>query len=209
MQASLAQKTLEPSPAIRRVLEEVVAAADRAATLTRQLLLVSRKEAPQPRRLDLNEAVSSLAQMLERALGEDVRLELRLDPARLVTLADAGMLDQVLLNLALNARDAMPSGGDLLVETGAARADDEGAGRRCGQYVWLRVTDAGVGIAPEVLPHIFEPFFTTKERGKGSGLGLSTVFGIVEQHRGWIEVRSEAGRGASFQVFLPALEAAP
>lgn len=162
----------------------------------------------QPRELDLNEVVTSLAKMLQRIIREDVRLEMHLHPAPLITRADPGMLDQVLMNLAVNARDAMPDGGRLIIETATKTVDEDMArmypDAAPGRYVWLSVSDTGSGIPPEVLPRIFEPFFTTKDPGKGTGLGLATVFGIVKQHHGWLKVYSEPGQGANFQVFLPA-----
>jgi PAS domain S-box-containing protein len=209
MQAALVDSLAQHPPAVREALQEVMAAAERAAHLTRQLLLFSRKEATQKRHVDLDDVVANLTRMLQRVIGEDVRVELRASGARLVTHADVGMLDQVLLNLGLNARDAMPGGGRLLIETGDS-VFDAGAlpPRQAGRHVWVAVTDDGTGIDPDVLPHIFEPFFTTKEPGRGTGLGLATVFGIVEQHGGWVEVWSEPARGARFQVFLPAHDAA-
>jgi len=181
--------------------------AERAASLTRQLLLFSRKQVMQPRNVDVNELVGNLAKMLKRIIGEDVRLHLELHPSSLTTLADPGMLDQVLLNLAVNARDAMPGGGTLTVETTRVKAD-AGLLRAHpdvppGDYVRLSVTDTGDGIPPDVLPHIFEPFFTTKKQGKGTGLGLATVFGIAKQHHGWIDVESQPGSGATFRIYLP------
>ncbi len=162
----------------------------------------------QPRDLDLNEAVTSLAKMLQRIIGEDVYLQLHLHPAPLMIRADAGMLDQVLVNLAVNARDAMPEGGRLRIETLEETVDENAARLNPdaipGRYASLSVIDSGSGIPAEVLPRIFEPFFTTKGPGKGTGLGLATVFGIVKQHQGWIKVRSEPGEGTHFQIFLPA-----
>jgi PAS domain S-box-containing protein len=193
-------------------LNEIRAAGQRAAALTRQLLLFSRRQVLQPRDLDLNELVTNLVKMLQRIIGEDIRLQLRLHPAPLLTRADAGMLDQVLMNLSVNARDAMPEGGCLLIETSELTADTEFArlhpDAAPGRYVCLAVADTGRGIPPELLPRIFEPFFTTKDVGKGTGLGLATVFGIVKQHGGWIQVQSESGRGARFEVFLPARDPA-
>jgi two-component system, cell cycle sensor histidine kinase and response regulator CckA len=193
-------------------LDQIRLSAERAANLTRQLLLFSRKQVMQLRVLDLNELVSHLARMLHRIIGEDVQMQLRLHSAPLLTRADAGMLEQVLLNLAVNARDAMPNGGRLLIETAEKQVDAGFAGARPGltpgRHVWLSVTDTGSGIPREVLPRIFEPFFTTKGAGKGTGLGLATVFGIVKQHRGWIEVISEPAQGANFQIYLPASDAA-
>jgi CheY-like chemotaxis protein len=151
--------------------------------------------------------VNNLAKMLRRVLGEDVSLRLQVAPSLPLIFADANMLDQVLLNLAVNSRDAMPNGGQLTIEV-FAQAIDAVASRpspdaKTGQYVCLRVTDSGSGIAPEDLPHIFEPFFTTKVVGKGTGLGLATVYGIVRQHQGWLQVESQVGLGTTFQIFLP------
>jgi CheY-like chemotaxis protein len=163
----------------------------------------------QPRTIDLNEAVTSLAKMLRRILGEDIHLRLDLSSRPVCTRADAGMLDQVLLNLAVNARDAMPSGGRLTVATSHADLPEVAAPveAREGRFVRLSVSDDGPGIPPHVLPRVFEPFFTTKEPGKGTGLGLATVFGIAKQHEGWVQVHSEPGCGAQFDVYLPACEA--
>jgi CheY-like chemotaxis protein len=158
--------------------------------------------------VDLNEQTTSLGKMLQRTLGEDIHLEWKLHPHPLRLHADPGMLDQVLMNLAINARDAMPEGGTLTIETSELVLDEAAARNQPGatpaSYVCLAVRDTGAGIAPEVLPHIFEPFFTTKEPGKGTGLGLATVFGIVQQHRGWITVESAPGQGATFRVYLTA-----
>lgn len=196
----------------RELLGEVVSAAKRAASLVRQLLLFSREQAMQPRDLDLNEAVTGLAKMLGRMLEEKVALQLDLHPHPLRTSADPAMLDQVLMNLVLNARDAMPGGGQLVVGTARklvtqseAKANPDASP---GSYVVLSVTDSGEGIPAEILPRIFEPFYSSKEPGKGTGLGLATVFGIVMQHGGWITVESEVGSGARFEVVLPGLEAA-
>jgi nitrogen-specific signal transduction histidine kinase len=208
MQAELAAAAQDLPPQAREGLVEIRRAAERAANLTRQLLLFGRRQVMQKRALDLNEIVAGLAKMLQRIIGEDIRLQLDLHPAALVVDADAGMLDQVVMNLAVNARDAMPDGGRLLIETGETVLDADcarlHAEAKPGAHVWLSVSDTGGGIPPEVLPRIFEPFFTTKEVGKGTGLGLATVFGIVKQHQGWIEVESEPGRGAHFHIFLPA-----
>jgi CheY-like chemotaxis protein len=167
----------------------------------------------QPRLLDLNDVVTSLAKMLQRILGEDVPMHLKLHPAPLMTHSDAGMLDQVLLNLAVNARDAMPGGGELTIETTikeisklSSSTDGELAP---GKYVCLRVSDSGCGIPLANLPRIFDPFFTTKEPGKGTGLGLATVFGIVKQHQGSISVNSEVGKGSTFEVLIPASSELP
>ena len=208
MQIELANMENDLSPELREGLDQIRSDADRAASLTRQLLLFSRRQVMQSQDLDLNEIVTHLAKMLQRIIGEDVRLQLNLHPAPLMTHADPGMLDQVAMNLAVNARDAMPEGGRLLIET-SEKSVDAALARQYpdavpGLYVCLSVTDTGRGIPPEVLPRIFEPFFTTKEAGKGTGLGLATVFGIVNQHHGWLAVESEPGHGTTFKVYLPA-----
>ena len=188
---------------------EIGKAATRAANLTRQLLMFSRRQALKPRDLDLNEIVANLAKMLQRLLGEDVRIQFNCTSDALVIHADSVMIDQILLNLAVNARDAMPRGGRLIIETARTEFDAISATQlteaRPGVFACLSVSDTGTGIAPEILPHIFEPFFTTKDVGKGTGLGLATVFGLVQQHQGWINVYSEAGVGTSFRIYLPLL----
>ncbi len=208
MQAELTEMTENLPAEAAEGLREIRAGAERAANLTRQLLLFSRRQVMQVRDLDLNDVVTNLAKMLQRIIREDVRLELCLHPNPLLTRADAGMLDQVLMNLAVNARDAMPEGGRLRIETTEQNVDDAMArlspDAAPGHYVCLSVKDTGGGIPPEILPRIFEPFFTTKEAGKGTGLGLATVFGIVKQHCGWINVESRIGKGTTFQIFIPA-----
>jgi two-component system, cell cycle sensor histidine kinase and response regulator CckA len=203
---------LEAGPATadaRQGLESILATSTRAANLTRQLLAFSRRQVPKMAVLDLSDVVGGMSKLLRRVLGEDIAFETRLAPTALVVRADAGMLEQVLMNLVINARDAMPEGGRLTVEVDGVHVDERRAaahrGAAPGPYVRLRVTDTGSGIAPEVLPHLFEPFFTTKEVGKGTGLGLPTAFGIIEQHQGWFEVESELGRRTTFAVLLPAL----
>jgi PAS domain S-box-containing protein len=188
--------------------QQIVQAADRAAGLTRQLLTFSRRQIMQPRRLDLNEVVGNMTSMLSRMLGEDVALEMGYWPSPALVRADAGMLEQVLLNLAVNARDAMPRGGQLHIRISVTDIEKLSTAQhvdaRPGRFVCLTATDAGCGIAPEIVNRIFEPFFTTKEVGKGTGLGLATVYGIVRQHEGWIEVESELGHGTTFRVYFPA-----
>lgn len=190
-------------------LNQIVRAAERAASLTRQLLVFSRKQAMQARPLALDELVADVTKMLKRVMREDMALECRLGPQLPLVQADPGMMEQVLLNLAVNARDAMPKGGKLTILTEAvtldAAAAHGNADRRPGDFVAMSVSDTGTGIAPEDLPRIFEPFFTTKEAGKGTGLGLSTVYGIVQQHQGWIEVSSQLGTGTTFKIYLPAI----
>ncbi len=193
-------------------LKQIRADANRAANLTRQLLLFSRRQVMQLQNLDLNDVVANLAKMLQRIIGEDVQMELRLHPRPLMTHADPGMLDQVLMNLVVNARDAMPKGGCLSIAVSERRVDDSISRQESdaapGHYACLSVGDTGEGIAPEVLPRIFEPFFTTKGVGKGTGLGLATVFGIVKQHKGWIKVDNHPGHGVTFHVYFPACSSA-
>jgi PAS domain S-box-containing protein len=197
----------------RESLRHVVDATHRAANLTRQLLTFSRKQVMQPRPLDLNGLVTELMKMLSRLIGEDIKLQCNYAVQPVGVHADAGMLEQVLMNLVVNARDAMPQGGWLAVTTSRVifgenceRAHPEA---RVGDFACVEVTDSGTGIAPEHLPRIFEPFFTTKEMGKGTGLGLATVYGIAKQHLGWVEVSSRPNAGATFKVFLPAAASLP
>jgi len=190
-------------PASREIAtRHIVDAAERAAGLTRQLLAFGRRQIMQPQDVDLNELVTSLAKMVRRVLGEDIDLQLLLSPRPLGIHADPGLIDQVLMNLVINARDAMPSGGWLRVET-AARSSNTG------EQVVVRVVDSGTGISAACLPRIFDPFYTTKEAGKGTGLGLATAFGIVAQHGGRIDVSSTVGRGTTFEVVLPATPYVP
>ncbi|MEK7674236.1 MAG: PAS domain S-box protein [Verrucomicrobiota bacterium] len=187
--------------------QQISLAAQRAANLTRQLLMFSRRQMLQLKTLDLGEVVSGMTKMLRRVLGEDVALEVQYASTLPRIKADQGMMEQILLNLVLNARDAMPKGGKLTIATSAVTIDEAQARQNpeatTGQAVCLSVSDSGCGIAPEALSHIFEPFFTTKDVGKGTGLGLATVYGIVKQHGGWIRVVSEVDKGAIFQIFLP------
>jgi PAS domain S-box-containing protein len=208
--AELLLMDAEPyTPETKECLKQVTAAAERAANLTRQLLAFSRKQVMQSRPLVLNDVIADLSKMLKRIIGEHIDLQCRYAAQLPFVQADAGMIEQVLLNLAVNARDAMPRGGHLLITTDAARFDAAYARTHpeagAGEFVCLTVSDTGTGIAPEHLPRIFEPFFTTKEVGKGTGLGLATVYGIVKQHQGWLEVASQPGAGATFKIFLPAI----
>jgi PAS domain S-box-containing protein len=197
------------SPQTNECLKHIAGAAERAANLTRQLLIFSRKQAMQSEPLVLNGLVQNLTKMLKRVIREDIRLECRYAERLAFVRADPGMMEQVLLNLVVNARDAMPEGGQLLITTEGVSFDAASAqkipGARAGEFVCLSVSDTGTGIAPEHLERIFEPFFTTKEAGKGSGLGLATVHGIVKQHQGWVEVSSRVGEGTTFKIFLPAV----
>ena len=194
----------------RAAVREITEATERAANLTRQLLTFSGQQIMHTQVVDVNDVLGGIARMLRRLLGA-VSLEIQLTADRAVVEADLSMLEQVIMNLALNARDAMPGGGKLTVATACVTLDRAAAGAPGaypGRFVELTVSDTGSGIAPDVLPRIFEPFFTTKEVGKGSGLGLATVFSVVQQHRGWIQVSSELRRGTRFEVFLPASTAA-
>jgi PAS domain S-box-containing protein len=198
---------------IRHPVDEMVRAVQRATALTGQLLAFGRRQILVPRVMDLNTIVTGTHEMLQRLLGEDI--ELRTAPGTEVgqIRADSGQLEQVILNLAINARDAMPDGGRLTIETASVYLDEayckEHPDVRPGAYVMLAVSDTGSGIDQDVLPRIFEPFFTTKEAGRGSGLGLSTVYGIVQQSGGTIWVYSEPGQGSTFKIYLPRVEAAP
>ena len=197
-----------------RSAQQITQAAERAAGLTRQLLTFSRRQVMQPKRLDLNLLVSNMTMMLGRILGEDIALQLNYWNEPACIKADSSMIEQVLLNLVVNARDAMPKGGQLAIKITTSKADPNyrtyQPESRAEDFVCLNVTDTGCGIDPDTLRRIFEPFFTTKEVGKGTGLGLATVYGIVNQHQGWIEVDSEVGWGSTFRVFLPmATESTP
>jgi PAS domain S-box-containing protein len=209
MQADLLKTENGITPAQLETAMEIGKAVQRASALTRQLLLISRKQTLQLRDLDLNESINEMTKMLRRTLGENIKLQFKFAMQDLFIHADAGMMDQILMNLAVNARDAMPKGGQLVIETSAVDFDESvrahSALARPGSFVCLSVSDTGCGITPENLPRIFEPFFTTKEVGKGTGLGLATVFGIVQQHQGWINVYSEVGHGTTFRVYLPRL----
>jgi signal transduction histidine kinase/HAMP domain-containing protein/ActR/RegA family two-component response regulator len=188
--------------------QAVYFASERAAALTRQLLMFSRKNVMQPRLLDLREVINNMTKMLKRLLGETIALEFNPPKELPVVHGDAGMIEQVIMNLSVNARDAMPGGGNLSISVNPVEITDAylqtHPEARPVQFVCLRVTDTGVGIEPTIINRIFEPFFTTKEVGKGTGLGLATVYGIVKQHDGWIEVSSNVGNGSTFNVFLPA-----
>jgi PAS domain S-box-containing protein len=210
MQAGLLADSPEVPPKQQEWASEIIKASERAANLTCQLLLFSRRQVFQPREHDLNEIVTNIIKMLQRVLGEDIQMQFKWAMDRLFIRADAGMVDQILMNLAVNARDAMPSGGQLSIKTGAVILDAAAAAKipqaRAGSYACLTVSDTGCGISPENMPHIFEPFFTTKEVGKGTGLGLATVFGIVQEHRGAIDLESEVGRGTTFRIYFPRVE---
>jgi CheY-like chemotaxis protein len=186
---------------------EVVKAAQRAVTLTKQLLAFSRKQIMSPRVIDPKELVRSMQAMIERVIGEDIELRKFIDPDTGNFFADPGKIEQVLLNLAVNARDAMPKGGKLTLETSNRSLDEsyirDHPGAKAGHYVRIAVSDTGTGMDQETLTHIYEPFFTAKREGKGTGLGLSTVYGIIKQSEGYITCYSELGKGTTFTIYLP------
>ena len=206
--AQIALMNVIKDESLRTGIEEIKKAGDRAAALTRQLLAFSRKQIIQPKILDLNELLTNIEKMLGRLIGEDVETLMILESALWQVEVDPGQIEQVIMNLAINARDAMPKGGKLTLETTNANPDknyfcEHGIKDQPGSYVVISVSDTGIGMDKETREHIFEPFFTTKETGKGTGLGLSTVYGIVKQNNGFIWVYSEPGQGSTFKVYLP------
>jgi PAS domain S-box-containing protein len=210
--SQMVERKMERDNPLYEYVEEIEKAGQRATALTRQLLAFSRQQILTPKVLNLNELVSDMVKMLPRLIGEDIAITTKLEPAIGSVKADQGQIEQVVMNLAVNARDAMPSGGRLTIETADVVMDEMYArqhpGAKPGKYVMLSVADSGVGMNSETMLHIFEPFFTTKEVGKGTGLGLATVYGIMKQSGGYIWVDSELGKGSCFQIFLPRVEEA-
>ena len=208
--AQLALGKIEPNDPLCDRLTEIETCGRRAAELTRQLLIFSRRERIEPSTINLNDTIREFAKMLGRIIGEDI--ELRFNPSAdlLTVFADRGQMEQVLMNLVVNARDAMPDGGRLIIETQNVSLDESFCrSHPCGgpgKHVQIDITDTGMGIDADTLQHIFEPFFTTKEVGKGTGLGLALVYGIINQHEGMIDVSSELGHGTTFKLYLPAQE---
>jgi len=209
----LVQDDPELTGRLRAELKEVEKGAHKAADLTRQLLLFSRQQIMQIKPLDLGEVLTDLLKMLRRLLGEHIEVVLQGEPLALWVDADASMMQQVVMNLCVNARDAMPKGGRLTLDarhvTLAANTILANTEARVGVFIRLSVTDNGCGMDAATLPRIFEPFFTTKDIGRGTGMGLATVYGIIKQHLGWIEVESQVGVGTSFHIYLPARPTAP
>jgi signal transduction histidine kinase/ligand-binding sensor domain-containing protein/ActR/RegA family two-component response regulator len=206
-QIDLMQSTDMPADMRAEAMRDITAAAQRASNLTRQLLVFSRQQAMNPNVIDVNRVVSDLGKLLNHVIGEHISFETSTAPHGLSVLGDAGMLEQVLLNMAINARDAMPRGGQLRITTSGPMDAPASAARyayaQAGPYVCVSVSDTGFGIPEDVLPKIFEPFFTTKDSGKGTGLGLAISLDIIQQHGGWIDVESWSGQGTTFHVYLP------
>ncbi len=209
--AQLCREKVEPGHPIREWLDEITADAERSAKLTHQLLAFARKQIISPRVLDLNDAISGILKLLRRLIGEDIAINWRPGHDTWPVKMDPAQIDQVLANLAVNARDAINGVGTIGIETGNVTLDGADcagkAGASPGRYALLTVTDNGCGMQPETLEHIFEPFFTTKGVGEGTGLGLATVYGIVRQNNGFIEVESAPGKGTTFKIFLPRVSA--
>ncbi len=196
--------------ALRHYAGQILSSSERAANLTRGLLAFGRKQIINPQPVNLNDIVSRIEKLLSRVIGEDIELKTALADKKLIIMADSGQIEQVVMNLCTNARDAMPNGGLLAIETGTFKADEDYAKRKLfektGDYAVLSVTDTGIGMDEKTRKMIFEPFFTTKDVGKGTGLGLSIVYGIIKQHDGYINVYSEPGKGTTFKIYFPLTE---
>ena len=205
--SELLLQRLDPNDPLRNQIEEISKAGNRASSLTRQLLAFSRKQVLQPKVIHLNSVIEEMRDMLRRLIGEDVDLVTALDPDLDKVKADPGQIEQVIMNLAINSRDAMPRGGRLAIETANVVLDETNSPRtHQGHYVMIKVSDTGCGMDRKTLSRVFEPFFTTKGEGKGTGLGLSTVYGIIDQSSGYIQVESEPGKGTTFRLYLPQVE---
>ena len=211
--AQLSLMNLEPGDPLRSNMEEIQKAADRAADVTKKLLAFSRQQVIEPKVIDLNHLVYDLGKMLQRLIGDDIEMFLVTSPNTGMIKVEPGQIEQVLVNLAVNARDAMPGGGKLTIKTDAVYLDGEGDNQYSelvpGRYVLLAVSDTGTGMTEEVKRHVFEPFFTTKGAGEGTGLGLSTCYGIVKQNGGDLSIDSAPGKGSTVRIYLPQVEDAP
>jgi len=211
--ASIVHGELADRDPLRGDVQEILKAVERAANLTRQLLAFGRRQVLQPKVIDVASYVRDLERMIRRIVGEDIEIVVRVDEGAVTAKADPGQLEQVLINLVVNARDAMPTGGRITIEASNVVVGDEDSRESAelapGSYVMLSVSDTGIGMSKKVQDHIFEPFFTTKESGQGSGLGLSTVFGIVKQSGGHIFVESDPGHGSTFRIYFPASRERP
>ena len=211
--STLLMEDQELKPETAEALKQISSATERATHLTRQLLTFSRKQVIHMYPLDLHEVINNASKMVRRAIGESIALQFNYSPSLPSVEADPGMMEQVILNLATNAREAMPEGGQLTIGTKAVEVDDtclrHNPEARLGRFVCLSVMDTGSGMDEETLARIFEPFFTTKSGGKGTGLGLATVYGIIKQHQGWIEAHSQVGHGTTFKIFLPVSSKTP
>jgi CheY-like chemotaxis protein len=207
--ASLARTRAAEPDVVRSHLEEIVKAAEHSRRITQQLLGFSRRQIIAPKLIDLNSVIADLRNPLARLIGEDIELRFHPDPSLRKTLLDSSQVNQILLNLAINARDAMPRGGTLTIETANVKVTEEEARTQenCkpGEYAMVTISDNGIGMTGDVMAHVFEPFFTTKETGKGTGLGLATVYGIVKQNGGFINVDSEVDKGSTFRIYFPGL----
>jgi len=208
--ADLAMMEVGETSSVYKTLKEIHLVSTHAADLARQLLLFSRKHPMEYLTLNLNGTIQNIHKMLKRLIGEDIRIEILTDPDLSLVLADRGTMEQVIMNLAVNARDAMTKGGKLTIETRNVTLDEQEASKmsdaRPGPFVRISVSDTGAGMSKDILEHIFEPFFSTKGIGKGTGLGLSVVYGIVKQHDGWIHVNSHTGHGSAFHIYLPVVQ---
>ena len=210
--SELALDQIDPEHSAHGQLQQIRKASERASALTRQLLAFSRQQVLDTKTLHLNAIISDMAQMLTRLIGEDIELQTKLHSELHAMRGDQSQIEQVIMNLAVNARDAMPQGGKLTIETRNITIEQDGERRTSmlpGDYVLLSVSDTGVGMDAETQAHVFEPFFTTKARGKGTGLGLATVYGVVKQSDGYISVHSEPGAGSSFRIYLPRVQPEP
>jgi two-component system, cell cycle sensor histidine kinase and response regulator CckA len=211
--AELGLDEAPPGSRIEKSFKNIFQQSKRTAELTRQLLAYARRQVLEPRIVDLNQNVAETISLLQRIIGEQIDIKMVLDPRPQIVRADPVQIEQVLMNLCLNARDAMPNGGQLLIETETVQLDQEYCTRHLytkpGSYVRLSVSDTGIGMDAAIIDHIFEPFFTTKEDGKGTGLGLATALGVAKQHDGTIEVYSDLGKGTIFHIYLPAINKAP